>query len=190
MASWHTSTTSLHFKYTQKPEVDELLDEDDNTTGNIAELDEEDLVDNNENKAISVAIAKCRTSMHYYDVVHIGQSSCPHSNYLTSTGMYHSIGYLGEQTYVLRLHILPVVPGHRHFRIATRSTQTTIEQLKVSVVCNINWTSTISYVGSKALSKVLVISTVTIVSNQKSYIKAYNYHLNETSPMDLIMRMT
>ncbi len=105
MASWHTSTTSLHFKYTQKHEVDELLDNDDNITGNIAELDEEDLFDNNENKAISVGRAKCRTSTQNYGVVHIGQSSCPHSDYLTSTGLYHSIGYLGEQTYVLPLHI-------------------------------------------------------------------------------------
>lgn len=70
-------------------------------------------------------------------------------------GLYHSTGYVDKETYVLPLHVMPIVPGHKHVRIATRSTETTVNELKVFVTCYMNYGPALLYIGSKALSRIL-----------------------------------
>lgn len=91
-------------------EVDELLEDVDWIAGNSIGVHEGDIFGTDGDSALNVARANSRISTENHGVVHIGQDSCPHSRYLTSTGLYHSTGYVGKQTYVLPLHVLPVVP--------------------------------------------------------------------------------
>ena len=64
------------------------------------------------------------------------------------------------------MHILPIVPGHKHVRIAIRSTETTVNELKVSVTCYMSYGSTLLYTGSKALSRILSKVIIAMDNNE------------------------
>ena len=88
-------------------------------------------------------------------VVHLGDGSCLHSEYLASISEYHATGYVGDDIYVLLLHRLPVIAGHTTLRIAVRSTETTIESMNVLVTCNVRENPTAGTWGSKALCQLV-----------------------------------
>jgi hypothetical protein len=131
-------------------------------------IDEHYEVEDPEVMAISEGTRLAIGNISASEIVHLGENSCPLSDYLSSTSQkgYHSTGYVGESAYVVPLHFLSVVPGHKISRLALRQTETTTDAVRVSVNCTLSKMLKGHGVGSLLLSESLKTITNCMDANQ------------------------
>jgi hypothetical protein len=135
----------------EEQEDDEIENYTDQDDVNAYDIVEDGIID----QAVHLAARRNALCTNYETHTrHLGDKSCVLSEYLKDcSDKYYSLGYLGSSTYVVPLHVLSLVPGHKVHRLAIHKSNTTTDVVEVYVECLLNKRTRVTRRGSRQNSK-------------------------------------